>query len=84
MPVNDQRCSSVTGRMPVNAANCSTSEQLLMDMLTLRSQLVECLITTDEGEKKMTENQEQYLSLHKKLDSLRESGTTASDRKVFI
>lgn len=32
----------------------------------------------------MTESQKQYLSLHKELDTLREGGTTTSDRKVFI
>ncbi len=80
-------CSAVAaaGRVPVTAAQSAASEQQLMDMLTLRSQLVECLLTTTEGEEReMTKTQEQYISLHKELDTLRDTATTTSDRKVLI
>ncbi len=62
------------------------SEQLLVDMLTIRSQLVECLVSLGEGPVMggVPDTQGTYIRLHEELDSLRHIATAYSDKKVCM
>ncbi len=61
------------------------SEQLLVDMLTARSQLVECLVSLGEEQmERVPDIQHTYIRLHEELDSLRHITSAYSDKKVCV